>query len=95
MSNSATQTLDYICLARGVRLHWSAVRQQYWLLFPEGALALNATAAAILTYCEGQQSLDEIVTVLQPQFPGIHIRDIQPLLLRLLNRGLLVTPTSP
>ena len=91
MTGHDAYPLDYSCLAPGVRLHWSEVRQQHWLLFPEGALALNATAAAILAHCDGQHSLDEIVTAMQTQFFGVNTRDIQPLLLRLIDRGLLVT----
>lgn len=82
-------SLDYPRLARGVRLHWSEVRQQYWLLFPEGALALNTTAAAILTYCDSQHSLDAIVAALQTQFQGVNAGDVQPLLMQLMKRGLL------
>lgn len=95
MTDPATHALNYPYLARGVRLHWSDVRNQHWLLFPEGALALNDTAAAILAYCDGHHALDDMVTALQPQFPGIHPKDIQPLLLRLIDRGLLVNPISP
>ena len=95
MTDHAAHSLDYSCFAPGVRLHWSEVRQQHWLLFPEGALALNATAAAILACCDGQHSLNEIVTAMQTQFQGVNASDVEPLLLRLFDRGLLVTPISP
>jgi pyrroloquinoline quinone biosynthesis protein D len=35
-------------LATGVRLHWDGVRSRHVLLYPEGALALNSTAADVL-----------------------------------------------
>ena len=40
------------CLAPGVRLFWDEVRQQSFLLFPEGTLVLNTTALAILELCD-------------------------------------------
>ena len=39
-------------LAPGVRLFWDEVRQQPFLLFPEGTLVLNTTALAILELCD-------------------------------------------
>lgn len=39
-------------LAPGVRLFWDEVRQQTFLLFPEGTLVLNKTALAILELCD-------------------------------------------
>ena len=92
MTDRAPRSLDRSCFAPGVRLHWSEVRQQHWLLFPEGALALNATAAAILACCDGRHSPNEIAIAMQTQFQGVNVSDIESLLLRLLERGLLVTP---
>lgn len=94
MGAGSPRALDRCSLAPGVRLHWSDVRQQHWLLFPEGAFALNATAAAILACCDGRHSLDAIVAAMQTQFHGVDASEIQPLLLRLLDRGLLVRSES-
>ena len=85
-----SQTLDYLAFAPGVRLHWSEVRQQYWLLFPEAALALNSTAAAILGKCNGNHSLDEIVKELKQQYQDVNVSDVENLLLSVVKRGLLV-----
>jgi pyrroloquinoline quinone biosynthesis protein D len=84
------ETLDYLAFAPGVRLHWSEVRQQYWLLFPEAALALNSTAAAILAKCDGNNSLDEIVTALKQQYCEVNVSDVENLLLSVFKRGLLI-----
>ncbi len=89
-----TTALDYARLAPGVRLHWSAVRQQHWLLFPEGALALNASAAAILACCDGRHCLTAMAAALQAQFQGVETDEIRPLLARLLARGLLTLPKA-
>ncbi|MGD1873317.1 MAG: pyrroloquinoline quinone biosynthesis peptide chaperone PqqD [Mastigocoleus sp.] len=88
--SQVSQNLDYLAFACGVRLHWSEVRQQYWLLFPEAALALNPTAAAILSKCDGNRSFDEIVAVLSQQFLDVNIGDVENLLLSVVNRGLLI-----
>ncbi len=82
-------SLDYLRLATGVRLHWSEVRQQHWLLFPEGALALNPTAVAILSLCNSHLSFDELVTALNKQFSNVQENDIQELLSYMMQRGLL------
>lgn len=95
MLEDLPRSWDHPRLAPGVRLHWSAVRQQHWLLFPEGALALNATAAAILACCDGRHSLAEMVAALQTQFHGVDASEIPSLLAPLLGRGLLVVPKSP
>lgn len=85
-----SQTLDYLNFAPGVRLHWSEVRQQYWLLFPEAALALNSTAAAILVKCDGNHSKDEIVKALKQQYQDVKVSDVENLLLSVFKRGLLI-----
>ncbi len=84
------ENLDYLAFAPGVRLHWSEVRQQYWLLFPEAALALNQTAATILSKCDGNRSLDEIVAVLVQQFRDVNVSEVENLLLSVVKRGLLI-----
>lgn len=95
MSVTAPHRLDCLSLALGVRLHWSAVRQQHWLLFPEGALALNASAAAILAYCDGNHRLENLVAALQTQFENVNVQEIEALLVQLMDRGLLRKPTRP
>jgi pyrroloquinoline quinone biosynthesis protein D len=88
-------SLDHLRFAPGVRLHWSAVRQQHWLLFPEGALALNTSAAAIVSCCDGQHRLDGLVTALQTQFQHVNVSEIEELLVHLMDRGLLRNPVQP
>ncbi|MBE9046537.1 pyrroloquinoline quinone biosynthesis peptide chaperone PqqD [Pleurocapsales cyanobacterium LEGE 10410] len=82
--------LDYLGLAVGVRLHYCQVRQQHWLLFPEGAISLNANAIAILTLCNGNRSFNELVTALKRQFRDVKESDIEKLLSQMIQRGLLV-----
>ncbi len=82
--------LDNLGFANGVRLHWNEVRQQHWLLFPEGAIALNANAVAILTLCNGYNSVYAIATALKRQFSDVEESDIKKLLSQMMQRGLLV-----
>ena len=55
-------------LWRLARLDFDAVRQQYVLLYPEGAVLLNATGAAILELCDGCRSVAAIAKVLGDQY---------------------------
>lgn len=76
---------------RGVRLRWDPVRQQHMLLFPEGALALNATAGAVLELCDGQRTIDAIAAELEKRYPDANVKpDVHHLLSRIAERGLLV-----
>lgn len=84
---------DHDCpkFAPGVRLHWNQVRQQFLLLFPEGALALNPTAAAVLELCDGQRSMAAIVHELTARYHGETVReDVHQLITRIVARGLLI-----
>ena len=83
-------SFDNLALANGVRLHYSQVRQQHWLLFPEGAIALNASAVAILAFCDGHNSLYAITTALKRHFKNVEESDVKKLLAQMMQRGLLV-----
>lgn len=84
-------TLDYLGFAAGVRLHWSDVRQEHWLLFPEGAIALNSTAVAILTKCDGHRSFEAIALTLKQEFSDVNVPEVEKLLFYMIKRGLLVS----
>ena len=51
-----------------VRVRWNAPRGQALLLYPEGALALNPTAQAVLELCDGRRTVGEIVLELAERF---------------------------
>jgi pyrroloquinoline quinone biosynthesis protein D len=77
--------------AVGVRLRRDAVRDRHVLLYPEGALALNPTAAAVLELCDGERTFDEIVATLSARFGGADVRaDVERLLTAIGERGLVV-----
>jgi coenzyme PQQ biosynthesis protein PqqD len=48
-------------LAPKVRVRYDRRGQQYMLLYPEKGLALNPTAAAIVSLCTGEHTVDAIV----------------------------------
>ena len=89
-SEEEVYLLDNLGFANGVRLHWSEVRQQHWLLFPEGAIALNANAIAILSLCDGNLSFNDLVTALEKQFSSVKQSDIKYFLSYMMRRGLLI-----
>ena len=81
---------SYPHLACGVRLFWDEVRQQHFLLFPEGAVKLNKTAWAILKLCDRQHTIDEIIAELSAQFASPNVdADVRQLIDRISQRGFL------
>ncbi|MBF2064339.1 MAG: pyrroloquinoline quinone biosynthesis peptide chaperone PqqD [Calothrix sp. C42_A2020_038] len=81
---------SYPRLVRGARLFWDNVRQQQFLLFPEGALVLNQTATDILKLCNGQHSVTNIVSTLSAKYSHPNIEtDVFKLLNKIKQRGFL------
>ncbi|HXG20433.1 MAG TPA: pyrroloquinoline quinone biosynthesis peptide chaperone PqqD [Methylomirabilota bacterium] len=82
-------------LAAKARLRWDNVEKKHMLVFPEAALILNDSAAAILKLCDGQRGIEQIVDALVEQFTGaergVIANEVTALLIRLRTRGLLET----
>lgn len=77
-------------LASGVRLHRDQVRERDVLLYPEGALVLNDTAAAVLALCDGTRTIDEIAAALSEQYGGADVRDdVAELIAGVVEQGLM------
>jgi pyrroloquinoline quinone biosynthesis protein D len=55
-------------LWRLARLDFDPIRQRPVLLYPEGAVLLNETGAAILELCDGSRTVEEIVTILSQRY---------------------------
>lgn len=55
-------------LARRFRLQWEEAQQAWVLLYPEGMVRLNTSAAEILRRCDGERSVDAIVAELEQTF---------------------------
>jgi pyrroloquinoline quinone biosynthesis protein D len=78
-------------LATGARLRYDEVREEHLLLVPEGAVRLNATGAEVLGLCDGERSLDEIVSVLAERYGGSDLsNDVRGLIDAMAQKGLVV-----
>ncbi len=58
-------------IRRGFRLQWEPVQNCHVLLYPEGMIQLNESAAHILKLVDGQRSIAQIIIELQTQFPDV------------------------
>lgn len=78
-------------LVTGARLRYDEVREEHLLLVPEGAVRLNPTAAEVLSLCDGERSVDEIVVVLADRYEGADVgNDVRELVDGMAEKGLLV-----
>ena len=76
-------------VAAKARLQWDGVRNRHILLYPEGLVALNPTAAEILGLCDGRRTVEEIVSVLRGKYESADITtDVYELLSGLAAKGL-------
>ena len=88
-------TLNVPRLPDGFRLQWDRVRERHVLLFPEGAIGLNETAAQVLELCNGERTIEEIADQLCERFGGADVHDdVENLLLSLANRGMVIDAGS-
>jgi pyrroloquinoline quinone biosynthesis protein D len=55
-------------LAPHVRLRFDPARKRHVLLTPETVTVLNDTGAAILELCDGERTVDEILTELHSRY---------------------------
>jgi pyrroloquinoline quinone biosynthesis protein D len=70
-----TQLPDMPRLNRRFRMQWEEAQQAHVLLYPEGMVRLNQSAAEILKRCDGATTVDEIVAQLEQQFGATGLRD--------------------
>jgi pyrroloquinoline quinone biosynthesis protein D len=73
-------------LRKGVRLTFDRTRDTHVLLFPEGVLVPNATAAAVLALCDGESTVAEIAAALGARYRGFRAEDVTDVLARLESR---------
>ena len=85
----AESPLQRPVLAPGARYRWDEVRQQHQIVFPEGVLVLNESAAAIVRLCDGR-STQALIGVLREQVSsGDPSQDVLEFFDRLARKGLL------
>jgi pyrroloquinoline quinone biosynthesis protein D len=58
-----------------MRLQWEPAQEAHVLLYPEGMVRLNGTAAAILTRCDGALTVAQIVTQLEQAYEASGLTD--------------------
>lgn len=58
----------------GFRLQWEPVQNAYVMLYPEGMITLNTSAAEILKRCDGAHTIDEIVSELEAAFQRTQLK---------------------
>ena len=79
-------------LAERARLKFDPIANQEMILFPEAALSLNETGAAIVRLCDGARSIDQIVEQLSTKYRGDRdalMREVVDFLSMIRARGLL------
>jgi pyrroloquinoline quinone biosynthesis protein D len=76
-------------LWRLARLDFDPVRQRPILLYPEGAVLLNETGAAILELCNGSRTVGEIVTILTERYHADVSADVTEYLTTMAGRELI------
>jgi pyrroloquinoline quinone biosynthesis protein D len=55
-------------IGRGFRLQWEPAQNAHVLLYPEGMVKLNTSAGEIMSRCDGERTLSEIVADLERAF---------------------------
>lgn len=60
---------NFVSINPKFRLQWEAAQNCHVLLFPEGMIQLNESAAEILTRCQEQTMVDALISELEKQFP--------------------------
>jgi len=78
-------------LAGGMRLQFEQAQDAWVLLYPEGMVQLNTSAAEILRRCDGSKTITAIVTELQALFNVSGIEpEVQQLAQEAKRRGWLI-----
>lgn len=62
-------------IARGHRMQFEPAQEAHVLLYPEGMVTLNASAAEILARCDGKRSVADICADLSAEFGGAELDD--------------------
>ena len=65
-----TQTIKF---ANGYRFQWEPAQESHVLLYPEGMVKLNQSAALILSKVDNERNLKQIKAELKKQFPDADI----------------------
>ncbi|MGH3925685.1 MAG: pyrroloquinoline quinone biosynthesis peptide chaperone PqqD [Pseudonocardiaceae bacterium] len=78
-------------LRRGVRTGTDPLSGETVLLFPEGVLIMNETAAAVVRQCNGSHTVADMLRSVSETYDDVAVGDVMSLLQDLTAQGLLVT----
>lgn len=81
-------------IAPKARLVFDRARDQHMLIYPERGLALNEVAHAILSLCNGELSVEQMIDALASRFSTdreVIARDVTAFIEQLLARGVLLS----
>jgi coenzyme PQQ biosynthesis protein PqqD len=87
---AALSLTDRPQLRRGVRAATDPLSDETVLLFPEGVLILNETAAVVVRQCDGCHSVAEVVQAVGEVYDGVAVEDVMSLLRDLIAQKLVV-----
>lgn len=73
-------------IRRGVKCTYDQIRSAHVVLFPEGVLVLNETAASVVSLCDGVRSVGDIALLLADEYDGVQPEDVIELVVRLVDR---------
>ena len=77
-----------IGIAPGFRLQWEEAQDAHVLLYPEGMVRLGSSAGAILSRCDGERTLTDVLDSLKEAFPGADLEaDVVEFLEIALDKG--------
>jgi len=62
-------------VAKPFRFQWEEAQACFVLLYPEGMVKLNPAAGEILKRCDGQRTVDAIISELEAQFSVSDLAD--------------------
>lgn len=86
---------DMIRMAPHLRLRWEQAQSCYVLLYPEGIVQLNETAAEIMKRCEGEGSVESVMKAIQALYPGEPVEaDVRAFLEEAVDHGWLTVEQS-
>jgi pyrroloquinoline quinone biosynthesis protein D len=75
-------------IARLYRLQWEEAQNAHVLLFPEGMVKLNGSAAEILRRCDGERTTAQIIDELEAAFSATGLgADIDAFLKHAADKG--------
>ena len=78
-------------IAPGHRMQWEEAQQSWVILYPEGMVKLNGSAAEILRRCDGETPLDGVIADLEAEFSETGLgSDVEQLVAAALEQGWLV-----